>query len=231
MSKTNQGLPAPLLRRRLHCATRGPGDAPPIVLVHDLGQSHETWDEVVDELEDRFRVIAPDLPGHGKSASRRDECTLRAAALTLAGVIDSNTARRPVVVGQGLGALIATELAILRKGELLAGVVAVCAERSMRRGSYLPHRDGKTHRRWRAAEAEYLQRYPLKRGLWRCRVPVLVVDAPGGTTDLVRAAASAPCAGLHLLTVEDQLRRPGTELAEIVSAFAAAAAAKPQVAA
>jgi len=43
------------------------GDGPPLVLVHDYLSSHVAWDDVVPRLSERFRVIAPDLPGFGES--------------------------------------------------------------------------------------------------------------------------------------------------------------------
>ncbi|HEY3010842.1 MAG TPA: alpha/beta fold hydrolase [Micromonosporaceae bacterium] len=39
-----------------------------ILLLHPLGASRRTWLPVLARLRDRFRVIAPDLPGHGEAA-------------------------------------------------------------------------------------------------------------------------------------------------------------------
>ncbi|HEY2950255.1 MAG TPA: alpha/beta fold hydrolase [Micromonosporaceae bacterium] len=39
-----------------------------ILLLHPLGASRRTWVPVLARLRDRFRVIAPDLPGHGEAA-------------------------------------------------------------------------------------------------------------------------------------------------------------------
>jgi pimeloyl-ACP methyl ester carboxylesterase len=43
------------------------GEGPPLVLVHDYLSSHVAWDDVLPRLSERFRVIAPDLPGFGES--------------------------------------------------------------------------------------------------------------------------------------------------------------------
>jgi pimeloyl-ACP methyl ester carboxylesterase len=43
------------------------GGGPPLVLVHDYLASHVAWDDVLPRLAERFRVIAPDLPGFGDS--------------------------------------------------------------------------------------------------------------------------------------------------------------------
>ena len=39
-----------------------------ILLLHPLGASRRTWLPVLARLRERFRVIAPDLPGHGEAA-------------------------------------------------------------------------------------------------------------------------------------------------------------------
>jgi pimeloyl-ACP methyl ester carboxylesterase len=43
------------------------GSGPPLVLLHDYLASHVTWEDVLPRLSQRFRVIAPDLPGFGES--------------------------------------------------------------------------------------------------------------------------------------------------------------------
>lgn len=55
-------------RLRLHYVEWGAPDAPPLLLVHG-GRDHcRSWDWVARELASDWRVIAPDLRGHGDSA-------------------------------------------------------------------------------------------------------------------------------------------------------------------
>src|SRR5438132_9221571 len=51
------------------------GDGPPIVLVHGLLMDHTMFDPQVEALRDRYRVVAPDLRGHGRSAHRIEDYT------------------------------------------------------------------------------------------------------------------------------------------------------------
>lgn len=52
----------------LHVPEFGDPDGPAIVLVHGWSQSHLSWERQLDgPLADRFRLIAPDLRGHGQS--------------------------------------------------------------------------------------------------------------------------------------------------------------------
>lgn len=50
-------------------ATREGGDGPPILLLHGIGGNRTVWNTVIPLLETDFRVIAPDLRGHGRSAA------------------------------------------------------------------------------------------------------------------------------------------------------------------
>jgi pimeloyl-ACP methyl ester carboxylesterase len=48
------------------------GDGPPLVLLHGPGEFAGVWSPVLGDLVRRHRVVAPDLPGHGASASPAD---------------------------------------------------------------------------------------------------------------------------------------------------------------
>ena len=50
----------------LHYTLHGRG-APPVVLLHGLGSSSTDWPEQRAALQARYRVVAVDLPGHGRS--------------------------------------------------------------------------------------------------------------------------------------------------------------------
>src|SRR5258708_26762170 len=43
------------------------GSGAPLILLHDYLASRVVWDDVLPGLAQRFRVIAPDLPGFGES--------------------------------------------------------------------------------------------------------------------------------------------------------------------
>lgn len=53
-------------RVELAVEVRGSGPQT-LVLLHGLGASRDHFDEVADALEDRFRLVLPDLRGHGDS--------------------------------------------------------------------------------------------------------------------------------------------------------------------
>ena len=56
----------------LNVALAGPGDAPPVILLHGFPESHRTWRAIVPLLEDRFRLVMPDQRGFGGSDAPAD---------------------------------------------------------------------------------------------------------------------------------------------------------------
>jgi pimeloyl-ACP methyl ester carboxylesterase len=51
----------------LFCRDEGTGS--PIVLLHGIGADHTVWNSVIPRLSGSFRVLAPDLRGHGRSVA------------------------------------------------------------------------------------------------------------------------------------------------------------------
>src|SRR3954452_18238638 len=102
-------VPAVTTELPTHCS--GPENAPAILLVHGLGGSARAWDRVVPLLEDRFRVVAVDLPGAGASPPLTGTVTIEAMADLLPAALDAVGASRAIVVGHSMGGVIATALA------------------------------------------------------------------------------------------------------------------------
>src|SRR5271156_2674694 len=50
---------------RVHYRDRGPRNAPVLLLIHGSNASLFTWEPWTTRLDDTFRVVAIDLPGHG----------------------------------------------------------------------------------------------------------------------------------------------------------------------
>lgn len=77
-----------------------------IVFLHSLGAGRMDWMPTARKLIGRYRVVLVDLPGHGTSALP-DPFSLEAAAEMVDGIIAKQKAESTVVVGQGVGGLIA----------------------------------------------------------------------------------------------------------------------------
>jgi len=63
-----------------HVVYRIAGSGPPVVLVHGMVNSSRHWEAVATQLASRYTVIAPDLVGHGDSATPRGDYSLGAHA-------------------------------------------------------------------------------------------------------------------------------------------------------
>jgi len=98
----------------------GPADGPPIVFIHGTRLTGSMWLAQMDDLRDAYRVIAVDLPGHGRLADRR--FTLVGAADAVADAIQTAAGGQAVVVGLSLGGYVAMDL-VARRPELVRGLV------------------------------------------------------------------------------------------------------------
>lgn len=86
-------------------AYREAGRGPAIALLHSCGLSHRELEPVVEHLEDRFRIVLPDLPLHGNSEDRpRHPYSLDWFADVMAGFCLDVCGPRPLVGGHGMGA-------------------------------------------------------------------------------------------------------------------------------
>jgi len=92
-------------------AYRDAGDGPTLLLIHGMAGSSATWQAIIPQLSKKFRVIAPDLLGHGMSAKPRGDYSLGAFAVFLRDLLDELGVDRATVVGQSLGGGIAMQFA------------------------------------------------------------------------------------------------------------------------
>jgi pimeloyl-ACP methyl ester carboxylesterase len=92
-------------------AYRDVGRGPVLLLIHGMAGSSATWQAMIPQLSKKYRVIAPDLLGHGKSAKPRGDYSLGAFAVWLRDLLDELGVHRATVIGQSLGGGIAMQFA------------------------------------------------------------------------------------------------------------------------
>src|SRR5271156_2313208 len=95
--------------------------SPALVFLHYWGGSRRTWSGVIEQLSGRFRCIAVDLRGWGKSDHSSDDYNLYSQADDVEGVIEELNLMEYVFVGHSMGGKIAQILA----GRRLDGLQAV----------------------------------------------------------------------------------------------------------
>ncbi len=87
---------------------REEGQGPPILLLHGIGGSHAVWNAIAPELARRFRILAPDLRGHGRSPSpSAPEFGFAALESDLVRLLDARGESSVHLVGLSAGALLA----------------------------------------------------------------------------------------------------------------------------
>src|SRR5580704_3817045 len=79
------------------------GDGPPVVLLHPFPADYEFWLPVAQALATRYRVILPDLRGHGESGVGEGPATMEKHATDLARVMDAAEIGRAPLVGVSIG--------------------------------------------------------------------------------------------------------------------------------
>jgi pimeloyl-ACP methyl ester carboxylesterase len=85
------------------------GSGPPVVLIHGMVNSSRHWEQVALRLAERHTVIAPDLLGHGDSATPRGDYSLGAHAASIRDLLSAIGVERASIVGHSLGGGVAMQ--------------------------------------------------------------------------------------------------------------------------
>ncbi|MCQ4633538.1 alpha/beta fold hydrolase [Shinella lacus] len=112
---------------RLHYQTRGVG--PVIVLLHPVGLRAAFWDPVIDALSDRFRLISPDLRGHGQSDVPATDFSLEDMARDVIDLIETVGTPPAIICGCSLGGMLAQAVTIAAP-QIVRGMVVISAGHS-----------------------------------------------------------------------------------------------------
>lgn len=114
---------------RLALREAGPTDAPPILLLHGWSQSGLSWRRQLEgPLGTRFRLVAPDLCGHGASSKPEDAAAYATGAgwaEDIAALVAHTAPARPVVVGWSMGGWVLADYLRAHGDSALAGIVTV----------------------------------------------------------------------------------------------------------
>ncbi len=105
--------PSPMLH------ARDEGSGPVLLLLHGLGGDHTVWNAQVRDLATTFRVIAPDLLGHGRSpAPSRGALTFDALEDQLRSLLAEKQVTAAHLTGLSAGGLLALRFALDEPGRV-----------------------------------------------------------------------------------------------------------------
>ena len=88
------------------------GSGEPLLLLHGIGSTHDDFTALRPRLDADYRVLAPDLPGHGRSPALPGKPTISAIADAIVADLDELGVGRVHILGNSIGARIALELAV-----------------------------------------------------------------------------------------------------------------------
>jgi pimeloyl-ACP methyl ester carboxylesterase len=134
--------PEPVFGGEMLVVRAGPTDAPPLLLVHGLGQNGFTdWLPVLPQLARRWRVTAVDLPGFGYSTGAAAKLSPTNYARVLDRLIEREGRGPVTVVGHSLGGAVSLRLAHAHP-QRVSKLVLVDAAGILHRTAFTKHSAG-----------------------------------------------------------------------------------------
>ena len=94
----------------------------PLVLVHGFLGSSKTWQPQINFFKKNFRVIAPDLPGFGKSKNIKSHNSIKSIANLLVNCLKEKKIDKYNLLGHSMGGMIVQEMAKIN-GEKISKLV------------------------------------------------------------------------------------------------------------
>lgn len=108
-------------------AYRVEGSGPPVVLLHPFPVHHEFWNPIIPALSSRYRVLRPDLRGHGDSGIGQGPAFMSKHAADLARLMDAEDIGKAIFVGCSIGGYILFEF--WRRYRNRVSALAICDSR------------------------------------------------------------------------------------------------------
>lgn len=103
----------PLGDATFHVQLEGPPGAEALLLLHSLGTDNRIWDAGAEAFRGGYRVIRPDLRGHGLSAVTPGPYSIEGMAQDMLALLDALDVRQAHVAGVSIGGMVAQAMAAL----------------------------------------------------------------------------------------------------------------------
>ena len=96
----------------IHYQTHGHADSQPVILLHSGGMAGEEWQPQIAPLAQRYRVLVPDLPGHGKSELAGERLSVSLMAEAVLDMMDAEGIETANLCGSSMGGAVALWLTL-----------------------------------------------------------------------------------------------------------------------
>lgn len=112
----------------VHVRDQGLRGGPVLLLIHGSNASLHTWEPWVARLQDRYRVVSLDLPGHGLTGPEPNRCYAAACMVAaVEGVRSALGLRDMAVAGNSMGGWVAWNYALAHRDRVRALVLVDAA--------------------------------------------------------------------------------------------------------
>ncbi len=92
-----------------------------LVFLHGFCESKQVWEAFMEPLQQQFRTIALDLPGHGDNTLHSPDLSMEGMADDVKQQLDSLNVKRCILVGHSMGGYVSLAFAA-RYGSMLQGL-------------------------------------------------------------------------------------------------------------
>lgn len=94
------------------------GEGEPFLLLHGFSGTHNTWQPWIKELSEKYKLIIPDLRGHGNSTNPSNIFTHKLAAIDMFGLMDHLGIEQFRAIGISSGGMTLTHMATMNTSRL-----------------------------------------------------------------------------------------------------------------
>lgn len=110
---------------KLYYETHGQGE--PLVLLHQFTSSHIVWEQWVDSLSQNYKLIIPDLRGHGNSTNPSNVFTHAASAKDIYALMDQLKIDKFKAIGASSGGMTLVHMATMDSARITSMILVGAA--------------------------------------------------------------------------------------------------------
>jgi pimeloyl-ACP methyl ester carboxylesterase len=171
------------------------GQGMPVIFLHGFPFDHTIWSALVPLLEDRVRLILPDLRGFGSSPVPEGVYSMRLQAEDIVHLMDRLSLERAVLVGHSMGGYISLAFAKAYPNRLLGlGLISTqsAADSPERRQSRYKASEAVAHKGARVVASSMAENLTPKKELLPAILDLILHSRPAGIVGALKGMAERP---------------------------------------